>query len=46
MPLNYTFFLPVVFCVVAALTAHILRSNAEEAQPQVANPPAASIHTV
>jgi hypothetical protein len=46
MPLNYTFFLPVVFCVVAALAAHILRSEAEEPQPQVANPPAAGVHTV
>ncbi|MEU7589498.1 MFS transporter [Micromonospora sp. NPDC049230] len=45
MPLNYTFFLPVAFCVVAALTAHILRSKAEEPQPQVTNPPAASVHT-
>ncbi|WP_112735801.1 MFS transporter [Micromonospora noduli] len=33
MPLNYTFFLPAAFCVVAALTAHILRSKAEEPQP-------------
>lgn len=46
MPLNYTFFLPMAFCVVAALTAHILRSKAEEPQPQVTNPPAASVHTV
>jgi MFS family permease len=46
MALNYTFFLPVAFCVVAALTAHILRSKAEEPQPQVTNPPATSVHTV
>lgn len=46
MPLNYTFFLPVAFCVVVTLTAHILRSEPEEPQPQVTHPPAASVHTI
>jgi MFS family permease len=46
MPLNYTFFLPMAFCVVAALTAHVLRFKPEEPQPQVTNPAAASAHTV
>jgi MFS family permease len=46
MPLNYTFFLPVAFCVVAALTAQILRVDKDEPHTQVTNPPAASVHTV
>lgn len=46
MPLNYTFFLPVAFCVVAALTAHVLRPGAEEPDPQVTTSPAARVHTV
>ncbi|WP_089205574.1 MFS transporter [Streptosporangium subroseum] len=46
IPLNYTFFLPMAFCVVAALAAHILRAKAEEPQPQVTHPPAAGVHTV
>jgi MFS family permease len=46
MPLNYTFLVPVAFCVVAALAAHILRSQAEQPLPRVTDPPAARVHTV
>jgi MFS family permease len=45
-PLNYTFFLPVAFCVVAALAAHILRSKPGEPQPQATNRAAAGVHTL
>ncbi|MGC4807643.1 MFS transporter [Micromonospora sp. DT233] len=33
MPLNYTFFLPVAFCVVAALAAQLLRPKGEATTP-------------
>jgi len=44
VPLNYTFFLPVAFCVVAALTAHVLHSTAEEPQAQELDPATADVH--
>ncbi|TDC38808.1 MFS transporter [Micromonospora sp. 15K316] len=34
MPLNHTFFLPVAFCVAAALSAHILRAGGAPPQRQ------------
>ncbi|WP_432973914.1 MFS transporter [Dactylosporangium sp. CA-233914] len=40
MPLNHTFFLPVAFCMFAALTAHILRADRQALQatePVVSN---------
>ncbi|MFC8297071.1 MFS transporter [Micromonospora orduensis] len=43
MPLNHTFFLPVAFCVIAALTAGILRPGTPQPRPQVTHPPAATV---
>jgi MFS family permease len=46
MPLNYTFFLPVGFCVVATVAARILRPKAEQRQPQITDQPVANAHAV
>ncbi|GIG90404.1 MFS transporter [Plantactinospora endophytica] len=45
MPLNHTFFLPAAFCVVAALSAHILRPATAELRPPSDERPAASVRT-
>ncbi|MEV6373359.1 MFS transporter [Micromonospora musae] len=44
MPLNHTFFLPVAFCVAAALSARILRPGAAQPQPQGDRPAAVDVH--
>ncbi|RKN20947.1 MFS transporter [Micromonospora musae] len=44
MPLNHTFFLPVAFCVAAALSARILRPGAAQPRPQGDRPAAVDVH--
>ncbi|MFI6272815.1 MFS transporter [Micromonospora zamorensis] len=43
VPLNHTFFLPVAFCVIAALAAHVLRPTAM--RPPATDPAPADVRT-